>query len=101
MMASRLGLWLVCVCGALRISARHSTNGVVLDKTRALRDESRFLGKESTVPVRLVYRADQRQTAHDVLSTRVRTDQKNHLAQATFQVKAFDRTFILDTELNQ
>ncbi|XP_060717405.1 disintegrin and metalloproteinase domain-containing protein 22 isoform X2 [Tachysurus vachellii] len=100
MMASRLGLWLVCVCGALRISARHSTNGGVLDKTKALRDESRFLGKESTVPVRLVYRADQRQTAHDVLSTRVRTDQKNHLAQATFQVRAFDRTFILDVELN-
>ncbi|KAK2815156.1 hypothetical protein Q7C36_023422 [Tachysurus vachellii] len=99
-MASRLGLWLVCVCGALRISARHSTNGGVLDKTKALRDESRFLGKESTVPVRLVYRADQRQTAHDVLSTRVRTDQKNHLAQATFQVRAFDRTFILDVELN-
>lgn len=27
MMDSRLGLWLVCVCGALCVSARHSTNG--------------------------------------------------------------------------
>lgn len=27
--------------------------------------------------------------------------QKNHLAQASFQVKAFDQTFILDLELNQ
>ncbi|KAK3515751.1 hypothetical protein QTP70_030192, partial [Hemibagrus guttatus] len=76
----------------------------VLNKTRALRDDSRFLGKESTVPVRLVYSTDKGQTAHDVLSTRVRasrgTDQKNHLAQASFKVKAFDRTFILDLELN-
>ncbi|KAM9436610.1 disintegrin and metalloproteinase domain-containing protein 22 isoform 3-T3 [Clarias gariepinus] len=103
-MASRLGLWLVCVCGALCLSARHSSNGGVLGKTRALRDDSRFLGKESTVPVRLVYRTDNGQTAHDVLSTRVRaspgTDQKNHLAQASFQVTAFGQTFILDLELN-
>lgn len=48
--------------------------GGVLGKTRALRDESRFLGKESTVPVRLVYRTDNGQTAHDVLSTRVRAN---------------------------
>ncbi|TSK20196.1 Disintegrin and metalloproteinase domain-containing protein 22 [Bagarius yarrelli] len=78
--------------------------GGVLDKTRALRDDSRFLGKERTVPVRLVYRTGNEQTPHDALSTRVRaspgTDQKNHVAQASFQVKAFDRTFILDLELN-
>lgn len=48
--------------------------GGVLGKTRALRDETRFLGKESTVPVRLVYRTDNGQTAHDVLSTRVRAN---------------------------
>ncbi|KAF5907184.1 disintegrin and metalloproteinase domain-containing protein 22 isoform X1, partial [Clarias magur] len=78
--------------------------GGVLGKTRALRDDSRFIGKESTVPVRLVYRTDNGQTAHDDLSTRVRaspgSDQKNHLAQAIFQVKAFGQTFTLDLELN-
>lgn len=47
-------------------------SGGVLGKMRALRDDSRFLGKESTVPVRLVYRTDNGQTAHDVLSTRAR-----------------------------
>lgn len=43
-------------------------------KTRARRDDARFLGKESTVPVRLMYRIDgDTQTPHDVLNTRVRT----------------------------
>lgn len=47
--------------------------GSVLGKTRALRDDSRFLGKQSTVPVQLVYQStDNGHTARDVLSTRVR-----------------------------
>ncbi|KAL0171459.1 hypothetical protein M9458_031770, partial [Cirrhinus mrigala] len=44
-----------------------------LVKTRARRDDARFLGRENTVPVRLVYRMDgDSQAAHDVLNTRVR-----------------------------
>uniref|UniRef100_A0A8C1J3B1 ADAM metallopeptidase domain 22 n=1 Tax=Cyprinus carpio TaxID=7962 RepID=A0A8C1J3B1_CYPCA len=78
--------------------------GYALVKTRARRDDARFLGRENTVPVRLVYRMDgDGQTAHDVLNTRARmssdTEQK-HMAQASFQVQAFGQTFILDMELN-
>uniref|UniRef100_A0A8C1DRG5 ADAM metallopeptidase domain 22 n=1 Tax=Cyprinus carpio carpio TaxID=630221 RepID=A0A8C1DRG5_CYPCA len=72
--------------------------------TRARRDDARFLGRENTVPVRLVYRMDgDGQDAHDVLNTRVRlsSDSKqNHMTQASFQVQAFGQTFILDVELN-
>lgn len=47
--------------------------GDALVKTRARRDDARFLGRENTVPVRLVYRMDgDSQAAHDVLNTRVR-----------------------------
>uniref|UniRef100_A0A673MXQ1 Protein DBF4 homolog A-like n=1 Tax=Sinocyclocheilus rhinocerous TaxID=307959 RepID=A0A673MXQ1_9TELE len=64
----------------------------------------RFLGRENTVPVRLVYRVDgDSQAAHNVLNTRLRlsSDSKqNHMAQASFQVQAFGQTFILDVELN-
>uniref|UniRef100_A0A9J7Y6J3 ADAM metallopeptidase domain 22 n=1 Tax=Cyprinus carpio carpio TaxID=630221 RepID=A0A9J7Y6J3_CYPCA len=79
-------------------------NGDALVKTRARRDDARFLGRENTVPVRLVYRMDgDGQDAHDVLNTRVRlsSDSKqNHMTQASFQVQAFGQTFILDVELN-
>uniref|UniRef100_A0A8C1E1Q8 ADAM metallopeptidase domain 22 n=1 Tax=Cyprinus carpio carpio TaxID=630221 RepID=A0A8C1E1Q8_CYPCA len=78
--------------------------GDALVKTRARRDDARFLGRENTVPVRLVYRMDgDGQDAHDVLNTRVRlsSDSKqNHMTQASFQVQAFGQTFILDVELN-
>lgn len=47
--------------------------GDALVKTRARRDDARFLWRENTVPVRLVYRMDgDSQAAHDVLNTRVR-----------------------------
>lgn len=47
--------------------------GDALVKTRARRDDARYLGRENTVPVRLLYRMDgDTQTAHDVLNTRVR-----------------------------
>lgn len=47
--------------------------GDALVKTRARRDDARYLGRENTVPVRLMYRMDgDTQTAHDVLNTRVR-----------------------------
>lgn len=47
--------------------------GDALVKTRARRDDARFLGRENTVPVRLAYRMDgDSQAAYDVLNTRVR-----------------------------
>uniref|UniRef100_A0A8C5BIL4 ADAM metallopeptidase domain 22 n=1 Tax=Gadus morhua TaxID=8049 RepID=A0A8C5BIL4_GADMO len=66
----------------------------------------RFAGKEDTVPMRLVYsRLNHSQISHDQLTTRIRATgpspaQVNHVAQASFQVDAFGRTFILDVELN-
>ncbi|KAG9283641.1 disintegrin and metalloproteinase domain-containing protein 22 isoform X2 [Astyanax mexicanus] len=91
-------LWL---CGAASASTPpHGDGGSV--RARTLRADSR----ETTVPARLVYRADRGggQTAHDTLGTRVRASsgdqQKDHLAQTSFQVKAFGQTFILDVELN-
>ncbi|XP_030639755.1 disintegrin and metalloproteinase domain-containing protein 22 [Chanos chanos] len=108
-MALRLGISLLCLYGAMLTV--HSSNPLPADgdawaKARALRDESRFLGKENTVPVRLIYRMDNdSQTAHDILNTRVRgtpsdVKQNHHVAQTSFQVDAFGQTYILDVELN-
>uniref|UniRef100_A0A3P8Y2Z8 ADAM metallopeptidase domain 22 n=1 Tax=Esox lucius TaxID=8010 RepID=A0A3P8Y2Z8_ESOLU len=66
-------------------------------KTKAVRDASRFVGKEDTVPLRLLYSMHNRsQIPHDVLNTRTRS-QVNHVAQASFQVDAFGEKFILDS----
>ncbi|XP_062841666.1 disintegrin and metalloproteinase domain-containing protein 22 isoform X2 [Trichomycterus rosablanca] len=107
MMDVGLGLRLLCVYGALCVCALSFTSASPLsgnDSLRAMRGDSRFLGRENTVPVRLIYSTDNGETAHNVISTRVRSntdpEQINHLAQASFQVKAFDQTFILDVELN-
>ncbi|XP_029444649.1 disintegrin and metalloproteinase domain-containing protein 22 isoform X2 [Rhinatrema bivittatum] len=67
--------------------------------------ESRFPEKETTVPLRLVYRAeDDRQTTHKKLNTRIGSGadlaQSTHVAQASFQVDAFGSSFILDVTLN-
>uniref|UniRef100_A0A672RYU5 ADAM metallopeptidase domain 22 n=1 Tax=Sinocyclocheilus grahami TaxID=75366 RepID=A0A672RYU5_SINGR len=101
MMPLRVGSSFLCLFVAVMSSVIH-TNALV--KTRARRDVARFLGRENTVPVRLVYRVDgDSQAAHDVLNTRLRlrSDSKqNHMAQASFQVQAFGQTFILDVELN-
>ncbi|XP_030225616.1 disintegrin and metalloproteinase domain-containing protein 22 isoform X1 [Gadus morhua] len=83
-----------------------SRNGNALSSAKSLRDTSRFAGKEDTVPMRLVYsRLNHSQISHDQLTTRIRATgpspaQVNHVAQASFQVDAFGRTFILDVELN-
>ncbi len=56
----------------LKTCSRVFILGDALVKTRARRDDARFLGRENTVPVRLVYRMDgDSQAAHDVLNTRV------------------------------
>uniref|UniRef100_A0A8C2CP50 ADAM metallopeptidase domain 22 n=1 Tax=Cyprinus carpio TaxID=7962 RepID=A0A8C2CP50_CYPCA len=73
--------------------------GDALVKTRARRDDARFLGRENTVPVRLVYRMD----GDEMRMTRYRlvlSVLQNHMTQASFQVQAFGQTFILDVELN-
>uniref|UniRef100_A0A673IZD4 Disintegrin and metalloproteinase domain-containing protein 22-like n=1 Tax=Sinocyclocheilus rhinocerous TaxID=307959 RepID=A0A673IZD4_9TELE len=103
MMPLRVGISFLCLFVAVMSSVIHNvTNALV--KTRARRDDDRFLGRENTVPVRLVYRMDgDSQAAHDVLNTRVRMSsdtKQNHMAQASFQVQAFGQTFILDLELN-
>uniref|UniRef100_A0A3B3VFR3 ADAM metallopeptidase domain 22 n=1 Tax=Poecilia latipinna TaxID=48699 RepID=A0A3B3VFR3_9TELE len=80
--------------------------GDALSSLEALRDAGRFVGKENTVPLRLVYSSQNHsQITHDELSTRVKASpdstQMEHVIQATFQVDAFGKTFILDVELNQ
>uniref|UniRef100_A0A096MIE1 ADAM metallopeptidase domain 22 n=1 Tax=Poecilia formosa TaxID=48698 RepID=A0A096MIE1_POEFO len=79
--------------------------GDALSSLEALRDAGRFVGKENTVPLRLVYSSQNHsQITHDELSTRVKASpdstQMEHVIQATFQVDAFGKTFILDVELN-
>ncbi len=46
----------------LKTCSRVFILGDALVKTRARRDDARFLGRENTVPVRLVYRMDWRQS---------------------------------------
>uniref|UniRef100_A0A8C5R035 ADAM metallopeptidase domain 22 n=1 Tax=Leptobrachium leishanense TaxID=445787 RepID=A0A8C5R035_9ANUR len=69
--------------------------------------EDRFLGREETVPLRLIFRSDQEnQTTQGQLSTRVKEgspqhrDQSTHVAQASFQIDAFGSSYVLDVELN-
>ncbi|CAB1439929.1 unnamed protein product [Pleuronectes platessa] len=87
-------------------SSANTPNGDALSGLKALRDAGRFVGKEDTVPLRLLYsRHNHSQITQDELSTRVKASpgsaQVNHVAQASFQVEAFGREFILDVELNQ
>lgn len=47
--------------------------GDALSSLKALRDAGRFVGKEDTVPLRLLYsREDRSQISHEELSTRVK-----------------------------
>ncbi|XP_067869103.1 disintegrin and metalloproteinase domain-containing protein 22 isoform X2 [Heterodontus francisci] len=63
---------------------------------------------QTTSPLRLIYRPDSRERGGRLgLDTRVRRTPERaaphpstHIAQATFQVDAFDSSFILDVELN-
>ncbi|MEQ2302312.1 hypothetical protein AMECASPLE_005549, partial [Ameca splendens] len=97
---------LLCVCGLMHVghqSILDAPNGEALLSLKTLRGAGRFVGKEDTVPLRLVY-GNHSQITHDELSTRVKASlgstQMEHVAQATFQVDAFGKTFILDVELN-
>ncbi|KAG7282161.1 hypothetical protein CRUP_034908 [Coryphaenoides rupestris] len=102
---------LLCIYGLMDVihtSDVDPRNGDAVWNPKSLRDASRFSGQEDTVPLRLVYsRHDHRQaTTQDGLTTRIKairgpgSAQVNHVAQASFQVDAFGRVFILDVELN-
>ncbi|XP_068998915.1 disintegrin and metalloproteinase domain-containing protein 22 [Embiotoca jacksoni] len=110
MMRPRWWISLLCVYGLMHVghqSSPNAQNGDALSSLKALRDAGRFVGKEDTVPLRLLYsRHNHSQITQDELSTRVKditgpsSSQVNHVAQASFQVDAFGRKFILDVELN-
>ncbi|XP_054869336.1 disintegrin and metalloproteinase domain-containing protein 22 isoform X2 [Amphiprion ocellaris] len=110
MMRPRWWISLLCVCGLMHVghqSSPDATNGDASSSLKALRDAGRFVGKQDTVPLRLLYsRHNHSQISEDELSTRVKaasssgSAQMNHVAQVSFQVDAFGRKFILDVELN-
>uniref|UniRef100_A0A8C4GXV7 ADAM metallopeptidase domain 22 n=1 Tax=Dicentrarchus labrax TaxID=13489 RepID=A0A8C4GXV7_DICLA len=96
MMRPRWWISLLCVCGLMHVGHQNA-----LSSLKALRDAGRFVGKEDTVPLRLLYsKHNHSQITQDELSTRVKgspgSTQVNHVAQASFQVDAFGRKFILD-----
>uniref|UniRef100_A0A8C9TI42 ADAM metallopeptidase domain 22 n=1 Tax=Scleropages formosus TaxID=113540 RepID=A0A8C9TI42_SCLFO len=102
-MSARCGILLLCVCGA--ICAPPSGILVPGGAGNAARDAGGLPGAESTVPLRLIYSMHRDgQIAHDVLDTRIAArshpGQVTHVAQASFQVDAFGRSFVLDVELN-
>ncbi|XP_041845021.1 disintegrin and metalloproteinase domain-containing protein 22 isoform X1 [Melanotaenia boesemani] len=107
-MSSRWWISLLCVYALMHVGHQSSPdpqNGDALSSLKALRDAGRFVGKEDTVPLRLLYsRHNLSQITHDELSTRVKASldstQVDHVAQASFQVDAFGSQFILDVELN-
>ncbi|CAL8290770.1 unnamed protein product [Merluccius merluccius] len=116
MMWSTWWISLLCVSGLMDVihtSNGDSRNGNALSALQSLRGGGgRFSGQEDTVPLRLLYNRPgqtqsqvQTQTPRDELTTRIRASgpssaQVNHVAQASFQVDAFGRKFILDVELN-
>ncbi|KAG9342820.1 hypothetical protein JZ751_015692 [Albula glossodonta] len=107
-MSPKCGISFFCIYGAMYIV--HSGNpflrkGDALSNEKNDRDASRFFGREITIPLRLIYRMDNdSQTTHDVLSTRIKASfdkkESTHIAQASFQVEGFGRTFILDRQVH-
>ncbi|XP_061572816.1 disintegrin and metalloproteinase domain-containing protein 22 isoform X1 [Cololabis saira] len=103
-MRPRRWIFLLYVCGLMRVGHQRSPdalNGEALLGFKALRDAGRFVGKQDTVPLRL---DSHTHITHDELSTRLKagpgSPQLDHVDQASFQVDAFGRNFILDVELN-
>ncbi|XP_077160294.1 disintegrin and metalloproteinase domain-containing protein 22 isoform X4 [Paroedura picta] len=95
---------MLCAFGTLSgARARHA--GDALWTAMERRDEERFVGRQNTVPFRLISSAAQgNATSHEPLDTRVGSTwdgkQSTHIARASFQVDAFGSSFILDVELN-
>ncbi|XP_028672970.2 disintegrin and metalloproteinase domain-containing protein 22 isoform X4 [Erpetoichthys calabaricus] len=109
MMFLHRGIFFLCVYGAMcTVFSTDSPNqlGDALLNGKSSRNESRFIGKENTLPLRLIYRMDNgNQTAHGILNTRIKSSadvnqQTTHVAQASFQIDVFGETFILDVEIN-
>nr|XP_058153024.1 disintegrin and metalloproteinase domain-containing protein 22 isoform X19 [Dasypus novemcinctus] len=101
--AASVPFLLLCTLGTCP-PARCGPAGASL-KELEMRNENRFLERESIVPLRLIYRSGGKdETRHDALDTRVRGDpgggQLTHVDQASFQVDAFGTSFILDVVLN-
>ncbi|XP_075683741.1 disintegrin and metalloproteinase domain-containing protein 22 isoform X5 [Rhinoderma darwinii] len=99
-----LECWVCCLIGALYLVHASSQADTWLTEMHR-KKENGFLGREDTVPLRLIFSSDQdNQTAHGLLNTRVRMDdsqdQSTHVAQVSFQIDAFGSSFILDVELN-
>ncbi|XP_077454466.1 disintegrin and metalloproteinase domain-containing protein 22 isoform X2 [Stigmatopora argus] len=111
MMMTRAPWWisLLCVCGLMHaghLNDPHPFNGDGSSSVKTTRKGGCSMGeKVDTVPVRLLYSRDNYSMVdHHELSTQVlgrpESNQVNHVAQASFQVEAFGRTFTLDVELN-
>ncbi|XP_077577684.1 disintegrin and metalloproteinase domain-containing protein 22 isoform X3 [Stigmatopora nigra] len=111
MMMTRAPWWisLLCVCGLMdagHLNDPHPFNGDGSSSVKTIRKGGCSMGeKVDTVPIRLLYSRDNYSMVdHHELSTQVlgrpESKQVNHVAQASFQVEAFGRTFTLDVELN-
>ncbi|XP_006801535.1 disintegrin and metalloproteinase domain-containing protein 22-like, partial [Neolamprologus brichardi] len=76
MMRPRWWISLLCVCELMHVGHQSSPNagdGDALSSLKALRDAGRFVGKEDTVPLRLLYsRHNHSQITQDELSTRIK-----------------------------
>ncbi|XP_058153013.1 disintegrin and metalloproteinase domain-containing protein 22 isoform X7 [Dasypus novemcinctus] len=102
--AASVPFLLLCTLGTCPPARCGPAGGASL-KELEMRNENRFLERESIVPLRLIYRSGGKdETRHDALDTRVRGDpgggQLTHVDQASFQVDAFGTSFILDVVLN-
>ncbi|XP_063142715.1 disintegrin and metalloproteinase domain-containing protein 22 isoform X10 [Rattus norvegicus] len=96
--------WLLCVLGTYPL-ARCGRAGDASLRELERGDGNRFLERQSTVPLRLIYRlGGEDETQHEQLNTRVRGDpggrQPTHVDKASFRVDAFGTSFILDVLLN-
>lgn len=102
--AQGLAAWIYCTIGSIYLLL---SAGDAWMTEMHRKKENRFLGREDTVPLRLIFRRDQEnQIPQGQLSTRVKEgspqhhDQFTHVAQASFQIDAFGSSFVLDVELN-
>ncbi|XP_072268895.1 disintegrin and metalloproteinase domain-containing protein 22 isoform X5 [Pyxicephalus adspersus] len=96
--------WICCLIGCVYV-VRGSMQPDTWVTEMHRKKENRFSGREDTVPLRLIFSSEQdNQTGQCLLSTRVRADssqdQSAHVAQASFQIDAFETSFVLDVELN-
>ncbi|XP_073920913.1 disintegrin and metalloproteinase domain-containing protein 22 isoform X4 [Castor canadensis] len=102
--AASVPFLLLCVLGTCPLARCERTGDASLAELER-GHENRFLERQSTVPLRLIYRSGgEDETGHDELNTRVRGDpgsrQLTHVNQASFQVDVFGTLFILDVLLN-